>query len=430
MSDETLDKDFGKYGQKFQLTLLSLFIQDKPFANKIIDILKPEYFDNKYLQWITKQAISYIQTYKTQPIFEDLKALIETQSGKSSKLYVASLDSIKSVSLENKDFVQIEAEKFCFIRHALNNLEQERNNVLLGQFDIAKQFAYQRYKPLAVEGQEIDLKRDSKEIMSRITHRNPVPLLLPSLNRVTKGGPGAGDLIIVCGSSSLGKTTLLTAQARHSAQQGKNVVYFSLETKGEQILERTIAGLIGIQQEFIREHPDLIDLKIKELPANIKFVRFKATLARVELIKNKIDEFKSNGFFPEEIIIDGLNQVKTPIHLKFQNSNDKFEYLAEEIRDMGNDLQLPIFAAFQSNRGGFNSEAPDEQNIGKAIEVYQVADLFFMLSQTPEMLELGECYITILKNRLGPKGMMLRLKYDPNLGTFDELETVIIFLLR
>ena len=77
-----------------------------------------------------------------------------------------------------------------------------------------------------------------------------------------------------------------------------------------------------------------------------------------------------------------------------------------------------------THNSGFNVDYADEQNIGKAIEVYQVADLMVMLTQSLPMLEIGECNIQLLKNRLGRKGVMLRCSYDPNLGLFEEIEEI------
>lgn len=417
------EKDFSKYGQKFQLSTLSLFIQDKPFAYKIKDIIKPEYFDNKYCQWFCEEILKQISLYKLPPTFDDLKTVIETTLGTSAKIYLMTLKNIQEADLSRKEFIEAEVAKFCFTKFALQKLEEEKNNVLLGNFDTAKGIAFSIYKPLATDIREISLKDDFTALFKEAEHV-PIPTPLPSFNKVSKGGPGAGDLCVVVAQSHLGKTAYLTATARHAAEEGKNVVYFTLETKGEQILARAVAGLVGVNQEVLRHHPQLIEQRIKTLKGEIRFVQIKATMARTDTIRAKVEELKAEGFFPELIIVDGLNQVKSPLHMKFQNGNDKFEFLAEELRDFAGEEQLPVYVAFQGNRGSFNVEYSDEQNIGKAIEVFQVADWMIMLTQTIQMQETGEIFAQLLKNRLGPKGMTLKIKYNPNHGTFTELESV------
>jgi hypothetical protein len=425
IKDTQLDKDFSKYGQKFQLTVLSLLVQDITFANKIKLVLKSEYFDNKFCQFICETTLNFYNEYGCKPEFEDLKSIIETQAGKAAKLYLATLDSIKNTDLSRRSFVETEAEKFCFTRFALQKLEEEKNNILAGKFDTARELGFEKYKPISSASAVLDLKRDISRLFDEKAH-SPVPCPLPSFNMVSKGGPGAGCLCVIVAQSNFGKSNYLIATARHAMQLGKKVAFVSLETDSTQLLSRAVAGIVGMNQEYLKDHPGLIHKKIEEVSGDIRFIELKATTARVDVIKMQIEELKAEGFFPELVIIDGLNQVKLPLNMKHLagNSNDKFEYLAEEIRDMAKELSLPVYVAFQANRGGFNVEFADEQNIGKAIEVYQVADWMVLFTQSLPMQESGECYAQLLKNRLGPKGMTLRLKYDPNRVLFTELESV------
>lgn len=421
--DATKENTFTKYGQKFQLAILSLVIQDKVFANKIKGTLKAEYFDNKYTQWICEQILEQYEMYRSVPSFEDLKAIIEAQIGSSSKLYLAALNSIEKVELDRIEYIQSEAEKFCFTKFALEQLEHEKTKIMLGDFDGAKQTAFAKYKATNSSYKEGDIKKDYK-LALEIDNLNPVETLLPSINAVTKRGPGSGTLNVVMAQSNFGKSMFLMANARHAASLGKNVVYFSLETDYLQLMQRFLAGYTDIPQDLLKNNKGLIEGKMADLKGNLKVVEFKSIHARVESLKSKIDEYRSQGFFPDMIVVDGLNQVKSPKGITFSNSNDKFEYLAEELRDWAKELEVPVYIAFQSNRGGFNQEYADEQNIGKAIEVYQVCDTMLMFTQTPQMQEAGECYVQLLKNRLGPKGIMLKLHYNPAFGKFEELESI------
>lgn len=422
LQDTGLEKSFTKYGGKFQLSILSLFIQDKTFARKINSILRPEYFDNKYTQFVCELILEYYSGHYLAPDFDILKTLIETKV-QVPKLYLVTLENIQTADLSHRTYIEEEVEKFCFVRHALEKIEEEKNNIMLGKFDKAREVAFTKYKPLSTESKEYDLKEDYAKILEEQIN-NPVPLPLESINKVTKGGPGAGNLCIVMAQSNFGKSNFLVALTRHCAVKNLKALYVSLETDGIQLIQRACAGLVLTPQEQISYHPELLKEKVSQLPGNIKFVEFKATTARVESIKMKVDEFKALGFFPDLLIVDGLNQLKTPKGSSFSNSNDKFEYLAEELRDYAKEEGIPTWAAFQSNRGGFNTEIADEQNIGKAIEVYQVCDFMLMFTQSLPQQETGECYVQVLKNRLGPKGLTLKLKYDPNQVTFVELESV------
>lgn len=88
------------------------------------------------------------------------------------------------------------------------------------------------------------------------------------------------------------------------------------------------------------------------------------------------------------------------------------------------DTHMFLANGIYTHNSSFNNVVADEQGIGKAIEVYQVADIWWVLTQDPAMQELNQCYITALKNRLGKKGIMLKLQYEPSKCLFKEIEEV------
>lgn len=348
MSEEQIQTNFSKYGQPFQLKTIHLFIKDKVFRNKIKSILKTEYFDNKYLQWFYDVTIEVIDKTGGCPDFDDLKTLIETRLS-SPAIYLRTLESLKTTTLENKGFIEDEVIKFCFTKYALSQSEREKNYILLGEFDKAKQVAHETYKAQASEVSQLDLKKDFRQLFDSANH-TPVPSPFPTFNKISKGGPGAGDLVVILGQSGFGKSNFAVAYTRHVVKQGKKVAYISLETNVTQLASRFIAGLTNINQEHLVGHPTMIEKAIEQLDSDVRFLQIKATQARVDYVKQQINALHADGFFPEFIVIDGLNQLKLPKGISHANSNDKFEYLAEEVRDLAKELQIPIAILFQMNR--------------------------------------------------------------------------------
>ena len=581
------EKNLNKYGQSFQLGALGLFFKDKAFTSHIRSIIKSDYFDNKFTQDICKIGLDYLDKYHTFPsedkVFDTLKSIIENSKGVSSKLYLNVLEEIKTADLSAIKYIKDEMEKFCFERYALIKVEEQITNIELGNYAAAKNAALNTYIPINTNYKELTFTKDFAILQEQEKTHQPIPSIFPTFNRISKGGPGAGDLAIVVAQSSFGKcfakgtkirmfdnsikniediyvgnkimgwngssrtvdslakgreqmyeiqqqygdnytvneshilclrkgkselfetdgkdfikvkvkdyiklskseklklkgikknfkhlsnylydsypikvikkevdeyfgftlsdkdpdrmflledytvvhnTAYLTALARYLASQGKKVIYFSLETDRYQLLSRTVAGLVNIEQENLSQHANLIKQKIGEvikINGEIKFFELKATTARIENLKLIVEEKKAAGYFTDIIIIDGLNQLKMPARMKSNDNNDRFEYLAEETRDWAKEEKIPIWMSFQTNRGGFNVEYADEQNIGKAIEVYQVCDWMLLFTQSIPMYEMGECYVQLLKNRLGRKGVTLLVKYDPNKGTFEEIKEI------
>lgn len=415
------EKDFKKYGTSFQLASLSLLAQDKTFAHQIRSIIRPDYYDTKYTREICKLILEHIDRYDNPPSFEVLKGLIRnTANDKLMDTYMLTLAGIEEVSLQDRNYIEQTVFEFCAIKHALKKTDEAKMKIEVGDLQAAQSLMYEGFKAINGTTKAFDLKRDYKKIFESEVHK-PVSTPIEPLNLVSKGGPGAGDLCIAVAPSNFGKTNWLVACARHAALEGLNAAYFSLETKEVQLVQRAIAGLAGLSQEVLRDHPKLIEAEMIKLKGNIHLVQYRATQATIARIKGGVEEMKANGFFPDIVFVDGLNQLKLP-NLPTLDNNAKFEILCEELRDFANDLQVPIHTVFQTNRSGFNTEVNDEQNIGKAIEPLQVADWLIMFSQTVQMEEQKEARVRLLKNRLGPKGLTLRLKYDPDMGIFTVIE--------
>jgi replicative DNA helicase len=181
--------------------------------------------------------------------------------------------------------------------------------------------------------------------------------------------------------------------------------------------------LIDIPQEMLVDYKDEIDQRFAEKNlGKFRLIQERATNATVASIITQIEYMKSTGFFPDLICVDALNQIKGSEGRHFKDDNARFEAICEELRDLANDLNLPIVTACQTNRQGFDADFNDIQSIGKAIEIFQVADIVISFSQKDDMQETEEAIASLIKNRHGRKGLNLLVYYSPNKGVFVEKE--------
>lgn len=422
--------DLSKYGKDFQIKFLALLIKDRVFSISILPIVKAEYFTDVYFKEIFQCIKEYITTYPAStPSIDNIKILLKNKKAKMAAYNIA-LDNIDTIDLGDRDFVIQNARRFCFSKHALN--EQDKIKILLeeGKFEEAHKLSIDCYKYSNSNTTKIyDLKEDYEKIYQDDLLHRPVPLPFPTFNRVSKGGPGSGNLIISIAFSNFGKTAALTAYARHANLLGKNVAFFSFEIGGVDIIRRYIAGAIHEKQEnIIYNKEKVVRTIVNNELGNFKLIEERATLATVESIKNKLEYLKSTGFFPDVIMVDSLNQLKITGRRPNDN-NEKFEILSEELRDLANEYGIPVHTVFQTNRSGAKAELNDTDNIGKAIEPFQVADMVWTFSQPPECLAKGTCLVYLIKNRLGPKNIVIESEYDPNMGLFREIAEVSEILL-
>jgi len=421
-TDTAIDStvNFSAFGEEFQLTLIRIILQDISFFNKIKDIIHAEYFDNVYLKKISAIILKYVADNNVAPNKDNLAYLINQEEAiLIKKTYLKKIDDIFNQTLEQRVFVEKEALNFCRDKHSKKYIDKALDLVMAGKRDEAKKFALEAFKYDHADYKLIDMK-ENISILSKSTTNNAVPCLFPEFNRISQGGPGNGRLCIQVAQSHFGKTTSICAYARNAAVEGYDGIFFSLEDDEETVLRKIVAGMVGIDFVSLAEHPLLIKQTMEKIKGNIKIVHFRATGARLSNFANVISELKSQGFFPKWIVIDGLNQVKPDKGMRFESDNDKYEYFCEYFRDMAGDEQIPIWANFQSNRGGFNNLEIDEKNIGKAIEVFQVADFVIIYAQDRTMAANNECYALLFKNRLGPSKKGLRIRYNLFQGLYEE----------
>lgn len=411
---------FSVFGEEFQITLLRIILQDISFFNKIKDIIHAEYFDNVYLKKISGIIMKYVAENNVAPNKDILSYLInEDESIVIKKTYIKKIDEIFSQSLEQKNFIEKESLNFCRDKHSKKYITKAQDLIAAGKREEAKKFALEAFKYDNADYKMIDMK-DNISILSKNTTNIAVPCLFPEFNKISQGGPGNGRLCVQVAQSHFGKTTSMCAYARNAAVEGYDGIFFSLEDDEETVLRKIVAGMVGIDFISLAEHPLLIKQTMEKIKGNIKIVHFKATQARLSNFANVIAEVKAQGFFPKWVVIDGLNQVKPDKGMRFENDNDKYEYYCEYFRDLAGDEQIPIWCNFQSNRGGFNNLEIDEKNIGKAIEVFQVADFVIIYAQDRLMASNNECFALLFKNRLGPSKKGIRIRYNLFQGLYEE----------
>ena len=418
-------KDLSKYGKEFQLKLLCLLIRDRSFSLSIIPIIKTTYFSDIYLVKIFSCVKEYISKYSSTPTFDNIRILIQSD-GEPVIVYDKILKQIEEIGLEDRDFIIDNTRNFCFTKFALGENEKILSALKEGNFELAQKISVESFRFSGTYTSKIyDIHEDHKVIHQSEKFRAPIPLPFETFNKNTKGGIGSGDLTVIVAPSNFGKSAALTAIARHANVHGKNVAYFSYEMGHESVFARYIAGLLDIPQEELNYNEQKIDelFKTKKLGL-FKLIQERATTATVPAIATQLEYLKSIGFFPDLVCVDALNQLKAPEGKWYKDDNAKFEAICEQLRDLANELSIPFVTACQTNRAGFSSDFNDHTSIGKAIEIFQVADVLITFSQKPELEERQECVALLLKNRHGKKNIPLLCHYDPNKGIFIEKEVL------
>ena len=247
--------------------------------------------------------------------------------------------------------------------------------------------------------------------MARFDFYNKVeerlPFDLDIFNKITEGGLPNKTLSCVISGPGGGKSLFMCHVAANAMRQNKNVLYITMEMAEERIAERIDANLFGINLKQIkRMDPITYETKINKIKSktNGKLIikEYPTGAAHSGHFKSLINELKvKRDFVPDLVIVDYLN-ICSSSRMKMGGSVNTYSYvksIAEELRGLAIEFDVPVLTATQSNREGITASDLDMTNTSESIGLPQTLDLFFGLIRTEELDELNQIMVKQLKNR-------------------------------
>jgi replicative DNA helicase len=399
-------------------TILKNLIFNEDYSRKVLPFVKPEYFSDRTERLIYKEVNDFILKYNALPTFESLVISVKDKNGlqeQEVKNYVDYLGEINKDKSEtsNMEWLLDTTEKFCQEK-AIYNAVLDSIQILDGK---DKQGHDKGAIPqilsdaLAVTfdtnvGHDYLQDSDSRyDFYHRKEER--IPFDLDYFNKITKGGLPAKTLNIALAGTGVGKSLFMCHVAAGAMVQGKNVLYITLEMAEEKIAERIDANLLNVNLDDLMNLPkDIYDKKvarvkdmctgkliIKEYPtASASVSHFRALLNELNLKRN---------FLPDIIFIDYLN-ICSSSRLKVGSNVNTYSYIksiAEEIRGLAVEFNVPIVSATQTTRSGFTSSDPGLEDTSESFGLPATADLMFALVSSEELEALGQIMVKQLKNR-------------------------------
>ena len=244
-----------------------------------------------------------------------------------------------------------------------------------------------------------------------------IPFDLDYFNQITKGGLPRKTLNIALAGTGVGKSLFMCHVAANALTQGRNVLYITMEMAEERIAERIDANLLNVPidqlenltKDMLRTKVSNIKMKgngkliIKEYPTGqANTSHFRALLNELKLKRN---------FVPEIIFVDYLNICASARMKGMGGSINSYTYIkaiAEEMRGLAVEFNVPIMSATQTTRAGFGSSDPGLEDTSESFGLPATADLMFALISTDELQAAGQIMVKQLKNRYNDPGMHKR----------------------
>ena len=400
--------------ERLELTILRNLVYNEDYSRKVIPFIQPEYFEQRSERVIFEEIVQFIVKYNSAITKEALGIEIENRTD----LTETDVKDIREIctslndSVVEKQWLLDTTEKWCRDRaiylalmesiHIADGNDGKKNrdaipsilsDALAVSFDNNIGHDYlQNYE----ERYEFYHRKEDK-----------IEFDLEYFNKITKGGIPNKTLNIALAGTGVGKSLFMCHVASSALLQGRNVLYITLEMAEERIAERIDANLLNVPIQQLVDLPRSTfenkvtslskktqgTLIIKEYPtASAHSGHFKALLNELALKKS---------FRPDIIFIDYLNICASSRH-KANGSANSYSYIksiAEELRGLAVEFNVPIVSATQTTRSGYGNSDVELTDTSESFGLPATADLMFALISTEELEGLGQIMVKQLKNR-------------------------------
>lgn len=401
-----------------ELSLLKNLIYNEDYTRKVFPYIKEEYFSENKDKLLFRLIHDFVNKYKVSPTHESLIIDLSNTTGISDadlKGALNTLNEIEEIKHESSDlnwlidqtemFIQDRAI-YLAIMESVSILD-ESNKHSKGKGEIPNLLS----DALAVSldnniGHDFTENYEERYDFYHAAEKR-VPTDLDLLNKILNGGFPVKSLSLFMSNTTGGGKSLLKCHLSAAALlQGYNVLYITMEMPEEKIAERIDANLLNMKiqdlhqltkDEYIRKFKNLRNkvtgkLIIKEYPGTASVNHFRALLNELNLKRN---------FVPDIIFIDYLN-ICSSSRIRMGGSTNSYGYvkaIAEEIRGLAMEFNIPIVSSNQATRGASNSSDVDLTNVADSIGISYTVDFMAAIISSEELDGLGQIMIKQLKNR-------------------------------
>ena len=400
--------------QTIERTTLSNLIYNEDYCRKVLPFIKPTYFEVKEERIIFEEIYSFVDKYKKIPSQISLEIEVEQRKDLTETEHSKIVDIIKTLDSTDVDMGWLldTTEKFCKDK-AIYNAIVDGISIIDGKDKNRTPDSIPSIltDALAVSfdnavGHDYLLDSDSRfEFYHRVEER--IPFDLDFFNKITKGGLPTKTLNIALAGTGVGKSLFMCHMAANCLSQGKNVLYVTLEMAEERIAERIDANLMNISMEDLHDLPKkMFDDKIakitKKTSGTLIVKEYPTASAHSNHFRGLVKELAiKKSFKPDIIFIDYLNICASSRFKGNANVGSYFyiKSVAEELRGLAVECNVPIMSATQTTRGGFTSTDIGLEDTSESFGLPATADFMFALISNEELDELNQIVVKQLKNR-------------------------------
>ena len=400
--------------ERIERTALKNLIHNEEYCRKVLPFIKEEYFTDRLEKLLFTEIYKFVNKYNNLPTKESLSIEINTNKTINEDEYTKITDILSTLNPEpiNLDWLVETTETFC--------KDRAIHNAILGGIQILdgkdKNHTPEYLPEMLSEALSVsfdqkvghDYLLESKERYDFYKKKEErLELDLDFFNKITRGGIPSKTLNICLAGTGVGKTMFMTHLASSILLQGKNVLYITMEMAEERIAERIDANLLNVGMSDLEELPySMYETKINKLQSKttgqIIIKEYPTASAHTGHFKNLISELAlKKSFKPDIVFIDYLN-ICSSSRFKAGSNVNSYTYIksiAEELRGLAVEHDMPIFSATQTTRGGYVSSDVGLEDTSESFGLPATADFMFALISSEELEEKNQIMVKQLKNR-------------------------------
>jgi replicative DNA helicase len=402
---------------KLEQAILKNLVYNEDYLRKVLPFIKSDYFSDRTERTLFDEITSFTETYNNPPTPEALAIAIKEKNNLTDEEVQKCGDYIKEIEANRQAETEIQwlvdkTEKFCQEK-AIYNGVLRAISILDGKDKSHDKGAIPSIlsDALAVSfdttvGHDYLENSDARfEFYHRKEER--IPFDLDCFNKITKGGLPAKTLNIALAGTGVGKSLFMCHVAAGAMVQGKNVLYITLEMAEEKIAERIDANLLNVTLDDLMDLPkDMYDKKVNRVrekcTGKLIIKEYPTASASVTHFRTLLNELNlKRSFVPDIIFVDYLNiccssRIKAGANI---NSYTYVKSIAEELRGLAVECNVPIVSATQTTRSGFTSSDPGLEDTSESFGLPATADLMFALISSEDLESMGQIMVKQLKNR-------------------------------
>ena len=396
-------------------TILRNLLTDEGYMRKVLPFIKPDYFEGIY-RILFRQAGKFVAKYNKLPNAESFKIELDQSDKLSDEQYNLAMDIVPQLftgdKVDDKWLVDT-TEKWCqdraiylAIMESISIIDGKHEKLTKGALPDLLSNALGVGFDLQVGHDYVENAEDRYEFYH--TEEDRLPFDLEYFNTITKGGVPRKTLNIALAGTGVGKSLFMCHVAASALVQGQNVLYITMEMAEERIAERIDANLLDVPIDQLDKLPkNTFSLKVQDIARKTQgkliIKEYPTGSAHAGHFRALLNELKlKRQFEPDLIFIDYLNICASSRMKGMGGAINSYSYIkaiAEELRGLAVEFDLPIFSATQTTRSGYSNSDIGLEDTSESFGLPATADLMFALITTEELEQQGQFMVKQLKNR-------------------------------